>query len=92
MDATYNEQIAINALISVLQDVVNNGNDNPEFDGDSDFVDISDGARSQPIILLDREDVASLIPFLEDNMADERLIDYFKNIGNAQPKEQGEQG
>ena len=92
MDATYNEQIAINALISVLQDVVNNGNDNPEFDGDSDFVDISDGARSQPIILLDCEDVASLIPFLEDNMADQRLIDYFKNIGNVQPEQQGEQG
>lgn len=92
METIYNEQIAINALISVLQDVVNNGNDNPEFDGDSDFVDISDGARSQPIILLDREDVANLIQFLEDNMADQRLIDYFKNIDNVQPEQQGEQG
>lgn len=92
MDKTYNEQIAINALISVLQDVVRDGNAAPEFEADGEFVDISDGASYQPIILLDREDIANLIPFLEDNMAEERLINYFKDIVNAQPEQQGEQG
>jgi len=92
MDKNYSETIAINALISVLQDVVNNGNENPEFDCESGFADISDGSSHQPIILLDREDVSNLIPFLEEQMADQRTIDYFKNIGEAKPIENNKQG
>jgi hypothetical protein len=92
MDKNYSETIAINALISVLHDVVNNGNENPEFDSESGFADISDGSRHQPIILLDREDVSNLIPFLEEQMADQRTIDYFKNIGEAKPIENNKQG
>ena len=92
MDKNYSETIAINALISVLQDVVNNGNENPEFDSEIGFADISDGSSHQPIILLDREDVSNLIPFLEEQMADQRTIDYFKNIGEAKPIENNKQG
>lgn len=92
METTYNEQTAINALISVLEDVVRAGKENPEFDKESGFVDISDGATYQPIILLDREDVESLIPFLEDNMASDKVVAYFKGIIEAQPEQQSEQG
>lgn len=62
MDKNYSETIAINALISVLQDVVNNGNENPEFDSESGFADISDGSRHQPIILLTAKTLATLFP------------------------------
>ena len=90
METTYNEQTAINALIGVLVDVVKSGNQSPELD-DFGCVDISDGNRHQPLILLDEDDVANLIPFLEDNMADEKVIAYFKNIAGAKP-EQAKQG
>ena len=89
MEPTYNEQTAINALISVLSDVVIAGKEKPAFEEGEDFVDISDGATSQPIILLDREDVASLIPFLEDQQADERLIDYFRGLNETASDKKG---
>jgi len=92
MDKAYNEQTAISALISVLEDVVKAGNTNPAFDSESGFVDISDGSRHQPIILLDRDDVANLIPFLEDNYASDDVIAYLKNTGNSQPQESNKQG
>ena len=80
METTYNEPTAINALIRVLSDVVRAGKESPAFTEGEDFVDISDGGTYQPIILLDREDVESLIPFLEDNFADDKLIDYFREL------------
>lgn len=89
MEPTYNEQTAINALISVLTDVVRAGKEKPAFEEGEDFVDISDGATSQPIILLDREDVASLIPFLEDQQADERIIGYFRELNETANDKQG---
>lgn len=92
MEKNYDETTAINALISVFEDVVRNGKENSEFEGDSEFVDISDGAAHQPIILLDREDVTNLIPFLEENYASDNVIAYLKNIGNSQPQESNKQG
>jgi len=89
MEPTYNEQTAINALISVLSDVVRAGKEKPAFEEGEDFVDISDGATSQPIILLDREDVESLIPFLEDQQADERIIGYFRELNETARDKQG---
>lgn len=89
MEPTYNEQTAINALISVLSDVVRAGKEKPAFEEGEDFVDISDGAASQPIILLDREDVESLIPFLEDQQADERIIGYFRELNETASDKQG---
>lgn len=89
MEPTYNEQTAINALISVLSDVVRAGKEKPAFEEGEDFVDISDGETSQPIILLDREDVASLIPFLEDQQADERIIGYFRELNETANEKQG---
>ena len=92
MDKAYNEQTAISALISVLEDVVRAGNTNPAFDSESGYVDISDGSRYQPIILLDRDDVENLIPFLEEQGANKAVIDFLQNIGDAQPTEQDKQG
>ena len=91
MDKNYSEQIAINALISVFADVVSAGNQNPAFD-EMDMVDISDGAAHQPIILLDEDDVNNLIPFLEEQEADSKLIDYLKRIAAYEPQESNKQG
>ena len=89
MEPTYNEQMAINALISVLSDVVRAGKEKPAFEEGEDFVDISDGSTYQPIIILDREDVASLIPFLEDQQADERIVNYFRELNETANSKQG---
>jgi hypothetical protein len=91
MDKNYSEQIAINALISVFADVVSAGNQSPAFD-EMDMVDISDGAAHQPIILLDEEDVNNLIPFLEEQEADSKIIDYLKRIAAYEPQDSNKQG
>jgi len=85
MEKQFDEGTAINALVSVLSSVVSGAKSNPEFD-EHGTVDISDGSSYQPIILLDEDEVANLIPFLEEQGAEERVINYLKGI---QPAEQG---
>lgn len=89
MEKTYDEQTAINALVGVLIDVVKAGKENPAFEENSEFVDISDGSSHQPIILLDKDDVENLIPFLEEQMAEESVIEYFRELAKTGKEQQG---
>lgn len=89
MEKTYDEQTAINALVGVLIDVVKAGKENPAFEEDCEFVDISDGSRHQPLILLYKDDVENLIPFLEEQMAEESVIEYFRKLDKTGKEQQG---
>ncbi len=79
MDKRYNEQNAIHALIYVLDCVVSEGNQEPEFD-DMDMVEITDGNRFQPMILLSDDEVEDLTGFLVEQGASDKVTEYFKSI------------
>lgn len=76
----YREQLGVYALMSVFEEVLRVAKDNPSFNDDENYVDISDGAMYMPMILLDRTDVESLINVLESLDASSWVIEYLKKL------------